>query len=66
MNTNPDVKIDHVDYYVVQTLTIIKTTEEIAEEAEQVEKEKAQDLQKLTEDEDELKNMKQNDKGMKK
>ena len=46
MNTNPDVKIDHVDYYVVQTLTIIKTTEEIAEEAEQVEKEKAQDLQK--------------------
>ena len=46
MNTNPDVNIDHVDYYVVQTLTIIKTKEKIAEEAEQNEKEKVQDLQK--------------------
>jgi len=38
MNTKPDVSIDHVDYYVVQTLTNIKSAEEIAEE---VEREKA-------------------------
>ena len=36
MNTNPDVNIDHVDYYVVQTLTIIKSAEELADEDNKV------------------------------